>query len=80
MTKEMRAARPYIRPCGAFPDGYEIPPDIVPSLLSDGLIAESEEYPGDYEAVYSPWDDHEQDEVAHDIEEAVRRWIAPWAQ
>lgn len=78
-TEHVTRADPYIRPCAAFPDGMFIPRGIVPRLLRDGLIEHA--YPwaensiaDDYAAIYS---EEEMDKVIYDIEEAVRRWIAP---
>lgn len=69
----------YIRPCAAFPDGYEIPWDIVPDLVERGLIVQDywseNTAPDNYAAVYT---EDNLDEVAYEISEALHDWIAPF--
>jgi hypothetical protein len=68
----------YIRPSGAFPDGYDFPKRLVRVAEKLGLIAPDECYveretpAGDYVAVYDPFDDNEADWVSYRIEQLVR--------
>jgi hypothetical protein len=78
-TEHVTRADPYIRPCAAFPDGLFIPRGIVQKLLDDDLIESAYGWAenatkDDYAAIYS---EEDMETVAYDIEEAVRRWIAP---
>lgn len=74
----------YIRPGPVFPDGYMIPAGLVPVLVADHLIAPDDTWhdredgePGDYYAIYE--DEVDIERVGYDIEEHLRRWIAPGA-
>ncbi len=71
---------PYIRPCAAFPDGMFIPEGIVDRLIVVGLIERDywseNASENDYAAVY---DEDDMDTVAYDIQQHVRKWIAPGA-
>lgn len=68
----------YIRPCGAFPDGYDFPKRLVRVAEKLGLIApdqcwmERESPEGDYEANYDVFDDNDMDFVAYQIERLVK--------
>lgn len=68
----------YIRPCGAFPDGYDFPKRLVNVAEKLGLIAPDECYveretpEGDYVAIYDPFDDWQLENVAYQIESLVR--------
>jgi hypothetical protein len=71
----------YIRPCAAFPDGYELPDAVLPQLLRDGLIEPASpdvdnRHEKDYAAIYG---DDDMEAVAYDIVLAVREHIAPWS-
>ena len=63
----------YIRPCGAFPDGYDFPKRLVPVAEKLGLIAPDELYEergtpeGDYYATYDPFDELHMELVANQI-------------
>lgn len=65
----------YIRPCGVFPDGLELPPSAMKELKARKLIWEQTDYPGDY-GVEGKSDSEEEDRAAALITQIVERAYA----
>lgn len=70
----------YIRPCGAFPDGYVVSKQVAERLLYFDLVTPDDGWrergtpEGDMQAVYDPLDDDDMETVADLIEQIAANY------